>query len=81
MHDIALLLVRFGKLLKIVFSTLKYDHLVQNGRFSGQNLLQICKFRKIRPSYDTLKFLLIKFRLVNFNNHFCTLKQIRKCVN
>ena len=35
-HDIALLLVRFGQFLLIVFPLLKWYHLVQNGRFSGQ---------------------------------------------
>ena len=36
MHDIELLLVRFGEFLIIVFQTLKWYHLVQNGRFIRQ---------------------------------------------
>ena len=37
MADIALWSVRFGEYLKVVISLLKWYHLVQNGRFSGQN--------------------------------------------
>ena len=37
MDDIVLGLVRFDGFLFIVFQLLKWYHLVQNGRFSGQN--------------------------------------------
>ena len=37
MHDIALWSVMFGKFLKVVILLFKYFHLVQNGRFSGQD--------------------------------------------
>ena len=36
-HDIELLLVMFRKFLNVFFWLLKRYHLVQNGRFSGQN--------------------------------------------
>ena len=36
-HDIELVLVMFGEFLNQVFPFLKWYHLVQNGRFSGEN--------------------------------------------
>ena len=40
-----LVLVMFGEFLFIIFPLLKWDCLVQNGRFSGQTLLQIGEIR------------------------------------
>ena len=62
------MLVRFAKFLKTVILKFKYDHLVQNGRFSDKNNFKSSKF----ASSDLLieSFFKIKFRLVNFQNHF-----------
>ena len=64
MHDIALMLVRFGKFLKTVILHFKYDHLVQNGRFSGKNNFKSAKFASSDLLIELLSILKIKFRLV-----------------
>ena len=73
MYDIELLLVRFGKKLKIVFSHFKWYHLVQNDRFTHEHYLQNEDIRKFRLCYGALKFKKIKFRLANFKNLFSPL--------
>ena len=43
---------------KVVFWYFNWYYLVQNGRFSGQNLLQTSQIHKLRPCYGDLKFFL-----------------------
>ena len=60
MHDIALLLVRFVEMLKVVFSTLKWYHSVQNGRFSRKDKFENQEIGKFKDNYGILKFVHMK---------------------
>ena len=70
MYDIVLVLVMFGEIVIIVFSTLKWYYLVRNSQFSGKNKWQNGKIRKFKISYGYLKFFFENYIFANTKNCF-----------